>query len=228
MDSLSNWIKSLKSSYPNPNNWSDYRELIKSDVFRFSRLWLCEGIPYAFRDNAAVYELARENFGKKLGEHPKNISMTGSGRIGYSLSSKKFGNIYDPQTSDVDLFLVSEKWFLKIKEDAELFISRVCAGIAESKNEFEEKTWKNNVIVLEKNIPKGFVNQHFIPKRERYDSARTCYIACEAFRRTFISQGINNSPKKVTVRVYRSWENVERQIGGSLLYALKENKYNII
>jgi len=66
----------------------------KCDLFRFARLWLFEGIPFAFRSCPAIYQLARERFAKELHVEPGQVTMTGSGRLGYSLAPKKFGTEY--------------------------------------------------------------------------------------------------------------------------------------
>ncbi|WP_416369528.1 hypothetical protein [Tritonibacter mobilis] len=218
----------MTSSYPDPTLWKDQESPAKRDVFRFTRLWLCEGIPYAFRNDAAAYELARENFGKVLGEHPRNVSMTGSGRLGYSLAGAKFGAPYDPNNSDVDLFLVSDTWFEKIQKDAELFISRFSAGLAVPRNESEEKFWPENVKRLEQGMKRGHVNQHYIPNVSRYQAARSCYKACRAFQATLGSQMGTAEPKKVSVRIYQDWDCAESQIGGSLLFALKQTGHEVI
>ncbi|WP_415220843.1 hypothetical protein [Pseudophaeobacter arcticus] len=224
---LSNWIRGMSSSYPDPTSWKDQGDFAKKDVFRFTRLWLCEGIPYAFRNNAAAYELARENFGKVLGEHPRNVSMTGSGRLGFSLAGTKFGAAYNPDKSDVDLFLVSDTWFEKMTEDAELFIARLSRGLAVPRNEFEKKYWPENAQRLKQGIIRGHVNQHYIPNVERYKATRSCYKACRAFQATLGGEEGTAEPKKVSVRIYQNWARAESQIGGSLLFALKQTGHDI-
>lgn len=228
MASLSKWIQGITSSYPDPSSWKDQGDLAKKDVFLFTRLWLCEGIPYAFQNNAALYELARGNFGSVLKVHPKNVSMTGSGRLGYSLAGNKFGAAYDSSKSDVDLFLVSKPWFEKMKQDSELFISRFSAGLAKPRNDNEAKFWPENVKRLKKGIDRGHVNQHYIPNTLMYPSAQSCYKACRAFQVTLHDQLGTAGPKRVSVRIYRDWACAESQIGGSLLYALGETGHKVI
>ena len=60
MTPLSDWAKSLRETYPDPNGWHSFGPLPKRDVFRFARLWLTEGIPFAFRDAPAIYEFVRD------------------------------------------------------------------------------------------------------------------------------------------------------------------------
>jgi hypothetical protein len=184
-------------------------------------------IPYAFRENPAVYELAREKFGGTLNEHPKNVSMTGSGRIGYSLAGTKFGSAYDPSKSDVDLFLVLDEWFENLKKDADLFIDRFSTGLAVPRNEFEKIYWPENVERLSKSMKRGHINQHYLPNTDRYEATRACYKACDAFRRTLRSHLGDAAPQKVSVRVYRNWSCAESQIGGSLLSSLKITGHHI-
>ena len=51
-----------------------------------ARLWLSEGIPYAFKESPILYDEIRSWLAIKLDIDPKEISMTGSGRIGQSLA----------------------------------------------------------------------------------------------------------------------------------------------
>ena len=56
-----------------------------------ARLWVSEGIPFAFRECPALYEVARAWLAEQLGLDSREISLRGSGRLGYSLSPKKMG-----------------------------------------------------------------------------------------------------------------------------------------
>ena len=80
------------------------------------QLWMTEGIPYAFRHCPAVYASMRAWLARRLDIHPKEISMTGSGRLGESWVPNQLGTPFG-RGSDLDLFLVSPDFFARIKED---------------------------------------------------------------------------------------------------------------
>lgn len=81
-----------------------------------ARLWLSEGIPYAFKDCPGVYEEMRSWTGSRLSINPKEISISGSARLGQSLAPQKLGKKFD-EKSDLDIFIVSHDLFERLKED---------------------------------------------------------------------------------------------------------------
>ncbi len=227
MTRSSEWFAQLKTAYPDPADWKTKGQIRKRDVFRFARLWMTEGIPYAFVDKPAVYELAREAFADRLHVHPKEVSISGSGRLGFSLASTKFGKPYVSARSDFDLFLVSAAWFSKLKSDAELFVARFSSGLAAPRNEPERTFWEDNVVRIPDHISRGFVNQAYVPSFDRYPNAQACYAACISFQRIVSAELSAELVRRVSVRVYRDWEAVESQIGGSLVYALRETGHDL-
>ena len=64
----------------------------------------------------AVYASMRAWLACELDVHPKEISMTGSGRLGESWVPNQLGIPFGPQ-SDLDLFLVSSDFFARVEED---------------------------------------------------------------------------------------------------------------
>jgi hypothetical protein len=86
-----------------------------------ARLWLTEGIPFAFQGTPSVYEEIRGWLSHRLNVHPKEITLVGSARIGYSLAAppdlgKPFG-----KHSDLDLCVVSADLFRRFVEAVEQF-----------------------------------------------------------------------------------------------------------
>lgn len=229
MTKSSNWLLNIATSYPNPNLWRSYADLSKDDAFRFVRLWVFEGIPFAFSTSPAVYQLAREAFASILGDQARNVSMTGSGRIGFSLASHKFGEPFNQDLSDIDLFLVSESCFSDLRKEAELFVARFNAGLALARNPTEKSYWIENSQNLPRTLAKGFVDQKKIPNvRDRYPRTHCCYMACNKFSQTVsILNNLEKSPR-VSVRIYKDWQCAEAQIGGSLLRALRETGHSLL
>jgi len=227
MTSLSDWILSMNGSYPDPLKWKAQGIVKKCDLFRFARLWLFEGIPFAFSACPAIYQLARERFAKELHVEPRQVSMTGSGRLGYSLAPKKFGTEYRAGKSDVDLFVVSNAAFDKLVEDAELFVARFSSGLAIPSNRSERRDWPQNAKYLPTNICNGFVDQRLIPSKKRYSFASSCYDACFSFRFTLQQRFGAEAPEKATVRIYRDWSCAERQVVRNLTRSLLKKGHKV-
>ena len=138
MTSISDWGRNIRDQYQNPATWPRYQPSQKSDMFRFAQLWLTEGIPFSFRDYPMVFEYGRERLGKRLGVESKNISLTGSARLGFSMNPKKFGEPYVDGNSDLDLFVVSQTWFDNLVRDFQLFASRYRSGLEPPLNPNED------------------------------------------------------------------------------------------
>lgn len=220
---ISEWGKSLTHTYPTPEQMPHYSDDIKRDIFRFTKLWLTEGIPYAFQNNPIAFEYARETLATALDENTKNISLTGSARIGFSMAPNRFGVAFNPNESDLDLFLVSEPWFRRLSEDFSTWHARYNADLAKPQNQLEAFFWRSNADELPKHIKdKGFVDAWRIPNYERYKCVRQVASATELFRTRLNSVlPINITFKKVTLRVYEDWDRAISQIGGSLLSSIR-------
>lgn len=94
-----------------------------------ARLWLSEGIPFAFKDAPALYESVRAWLGVRLDVDPKEIHLTGSARIGQSLAPRKIGTSFGSH-SDLDLFVVSQALFDRIKTDFNSWSFQFEGGLA--------------------------------------------------------------------------------------------------
>ena len=54
----------------------------------FCRLWVYEGVPAVFLEAPMLYQAILGWLGKMLGEDPKNFTLLGAGRFGYSLEPR--------------------------------------------------------------------------------------------------------------------------------------------
>ena len=82
-----------------------------------ARLWISEGIPFAFKNCPGLYEELRNSLARRLELDAKQISVAGSGRLGYSLAPDRWGEPYEEVASDLDLFTVSEGLFRRLCEE---------------------------------------------------------------------------------------------------------------
>jgi hypothetical protein len=79
-----------------------HREIVEQQIFA--------GIPFAFRDAPADFDLLRNELAAGLKLDESNITVIGSGRTGFSLDPDKFGAPYGPH-SDLDVAVVSNVLF---------------------------------------------------------------------------------------------------------------------
>ena len=104
-------LRKLLAPYPSPE---EFREAL-GDVSKRSRehvvrLWLTEGTPFAFHNCPALYEEMRRWLGIRLEVCPKEITVVGSARIGFSLvKGQDFGRPFD-KNSDLDLQLYTANY----------------------------------------------------------------------------------------------------------------------
>ena len=133
-----------------------------------ARLWVSEGIPFAFRDCPALYEEARTWLAMGLELDPKEISMGGSGRLGYSLAPKRWGEAYRLRSSDLDFFAVSERLFEGLRRDflhwSDDYDNRAVLPVSER----EGRYWAANRRETPRSIESGFLNSWRVPNRPSY------------------------------------------------------------
>lgn len=110
-----------------------------------ARLWLSEGIPFAFRNCPAIYESVRSWLSTRLDVHAKEINLTGSARLGSSIAPGKIGKPFD-DASDLDLFIVSEVLFGRLKEDFLRWSFDLESGAAKPRNDREAGFWADNSV----------------------------------------------------------------------------------
>lgn len=209
-------LKDLKTTYPDAkeiqsiskNGGEPAREAI-------IRLWLSEGIPFAFKECPVIYESLRSWISLRLNIDPKDISMTGSGRIGQSLSPNKIGKVFDNE-SDLDLFIISDNLFDRLKKDFNTWSFDYESGILVHSNERENGFWKDNYTRGAKNLSKGFLDTKLIPNLEKYETAKniaqTMWLAKEKLSITPLAPKVSS----ISVRCYNSWNDFVRQVSLSL------------
>ncbi len=179
-----------------------------------ARLWLSEGIPFAFRAKPAVYDAMRSWLARRLGISPKEITMVGSARLGQSLDPNQLGKEFS-SNSDLDLTIVSPELFQRIATEFSIWKQDFENGLVKP-NRHEEKYWRDNADSGPKKITRGFLDANMIPHRDAYVLSRQIGDAMWRVRERL--KATPNAPKirKADVRVYRNWEDFTRQVVLSL------------
>ncbi|MBI4844683.1 MAG: hypothetical protein HY809_10270 [Nitrospirae bacterium] len=186
-----------------------------------SRLWLSEGIPFAFREMPALYEVLRDWISKRLSIHAKEITLIGSGRQGSSISPPpKTGKPFDME-SDLDWTIVSESLFYNCEKEFNTWADDYKNDTIHPRHPSEKGFWDENLISCTNTIQRGFIDPHKIPTWDRYPLsqliAQTMWMIkgkCE------VTEG---SPKfrKSTVRVYRDWHGFIGQLSINLRHVAR-------
>lgn len=120
-----------------------------------------------FSECPAVFEVLRGWLATRLDVDPKEISLTGSARIGSSISPGKQGKRFSP-TSDLDLFVVSEKLFGQLREEFNKWTYEFDGGLIQASNPREHAFWKDNAARGSGLLARWFIDQKMIPNRPNY------------------------------------------------------------
>ena len=215
------------SSLPNPFPSADQLRSALSNGKRwereiFVRLWLSEGVPFSFRNSPALFENLRGWLGNRLSVHPKEITLIGSGRIGYSLASgDQYGREFS-ETSDLDFSIVSSSLFHLLVQSFYQYADDYESGRVTPTTNRQVELWPENISVCRKNIQRGFLDNNKIPSLRSYPVVRNINYAM-----WYLEKRLRETPeaprvKHASVRVYRCWRSFVDQVSLNLLRALDD------
>ena len=180
-----------------------------------ARLWLSEGIPFAFRECPAVYEAVRSWLSAIMGVNAKEIGIVGSARLGASLDPNKLGRSFS-DSSDLDMFIVSKSLFEKLREEFCQWSLAFENGEATARSPTEERNWRENNKLGPRQIARGFLDQWMIPNFDQYPItmkiSHRMWLLVEKLKRTPSAP----RPKSASVRCYVSWDSFVRQVSLNL------------
>lgn len=206
------------------------RSRMRSDLEVIASLWLTEGIPHAFAEHPVLYEHIRRALGSRLDVAPKNISITGSRRTGYSMDPSKWG-VPSAPASDFDLFVVDPALFKAVAEEFGRWSEDFRAGKCVPTREAEKEWWPANADEGPANIARGFLAPLMrTPLRPEYPTGLRISAALTATtsecRRLAAQLGAGDifaatprgkSPLKI--RVYEDWRRAIDGVTSSLAAA---------
>ena len=124
-DAANGKLASLTGTYPAARAVLDAASEGGRQRSVLARLWISEGIPFAFKDSPSQYEKFRTTLATRLNIDAKEISIVGSGRLGYSMKpGGEWGRKYNQVHSDLDWFAVSQCLFHRFCVTARATIER--------------------------------------------------------------------------------------------------------
>lgn len=186
-----------------------------------ARLWLTEGLPSAFVPSPAAYEDLRGWLGSRLGVHPKEVTVIGSARIGYSLAPPPyFGRPFSPR-SDLDLSIVSGDLFQRVSLAFSNFVVDYRGGVVTPRNQSERGHWDENLAFGERNIPRGFFDPNKVPNFDRYPVVQKINQSMWALVKRLEVTPDAPQVRRASTRVYRDWKSFIEKVSFNLKAALR-------
>jgi hypothetical protein len=184
--------------------------------YAICRLWLSEGIPFAFKARPAVYEALRIWLARRLDVQAKEVTIVGSGRQGFSLSpDQNAGRPFGSQ-SDLDMTTISVRLFERLRDAFGRWEQDYKQGIVQPRHEREKALWGENLRNCPGALERGFIDPQKIPTWSRYPEAQAIMDALWR-----VSEKLKVTPyapnvRKVSMRVYRDWDSFVRQMAINL------------
>ena len=216
---MAGWSDHINDSYPKASVF-DYSPIETPELLRFAQIIMTEGVPYACSQFPLAYEFARERSAWALNLDPKQVSLVGSARIGYSLSPSAFGQPFDESTSDLDLFAVDSDLFDHLRRDFEWFLKRWDEG-SFTPTESEKVYWESSKKYDPKNVEEGFLDPHHIPLKKGFETADRLSYAALRFHKNLAAQAGRQIGSKAKMRVYQDWPSAIKRIKYNIRSALK-------
>jgi len=213
----------LPIPFPNPD---ELRTALSGGTRRgreiFVRLWLTEGTPSAFRECPAIYEDVRGWLSSRLKIHPKEITVIGSARIGYSLAPPpEFGKPFGKH-SDLDLSVISVELFESLVSAFATFADDYSQRAVAPRNDRERKLWEANLEFGDRNIDRGFFDASKLPNLDRYAVSQRINQAMWALLKKLEATAGAPNIRRASTRVYRDWQCFIEQASLNLRAALPE------
>lgn len=170
------------------------------------RVWVMQGIPYAFAPSPMLYEALREWLAPRLGVAPLDIALIGSARTGYSWAPEpQFSKAFSGR-SDLDLAVISSDLFGRVRSAFLQWQDDCDLGKVLPDNRYQEASLTG----LPKNLARGFIDPNKVPIR--YQEIRKVQEAM-----FFLTRKLGSTPgappiSKASIRVYETREAFERQL----------------
>ncbi len=214
-------LQKLLGPFPSPE---DFRAALL-DVSQRSRehvvrLWLTEGIPFAFRENPGTYEELRRWLGIRLNVCPKEITVVGSARIGFSMAGGvNFGRPFG-ETSDLDVAIVSQRLFAAVVDTFSNWKRDYSTGAIKPQNVKQENLWPENLKFAERNLPLGFFDVNKLPALDRYPLVQNIQNTMWVLHEKLKVTAKVPLPRRASVRIYATWRDLVVRVSFNIRTAL--------
>ena len=213
-DATGGKLAGLTGTYPDAKDVLDAASEGKRQRSVLARLWISEGIPFAFKDSPSQYEKFRTILATRLKIDAKEISIQGSGRLGYSMKpGREWGRQYNRVHSDLDWFAVSQCLFHRFCKDFESWRDDYQDGKIQPMERESGDRWDNNRDEVPENIKNGLIDSWRVPNRKEYVTFSSTNSCLGYLRRILIpdEEELQKS-KRWSLRCFRDWKAFDRQM----------------
>ena len=149
---ISKGVTDPQVTYAEFNN--NLQNIDDDSLIMYVRAYIQERTPAAFASNPMLWEAIREWFAKRLTVHPREIGLSGSAQSGFSLNKSKQGNPFNPKSSDLDFFVVSQCYLSRIDNEIKKFMTRYTDNSSK---------YKDQALTVERHLNKGYIDLIQIP-----------------------------------------------------------------
>jgi hypothetical protein len=198
----------------------------------FCRSFLTEGTPEIFKDFPMLYEAMRDWIADRLSSgddglrvEPKEITLFGSARLGYSLTPHpKFGQPFAPGKSDLNIAVISFPLFDALCNEFVTWRRDFESEAVSPSTATEQALWPENILVLGSKISRGFVDPINIPCRRRYVLVRRLKSTMDDLTSQLAIAAGAPKVRRCSIRVFRDWRSCISQMCLNLNRAVPRNE----
>lgn len=226
MKQPSEWSKKVTGHYPiaafkaleskcRPEN---------EDLYAFVRTHILEGIPHAFTKCPLAYDKIRYFIASELKLHHNDISLTGSAKLGFSLAPDKWLQEYLPESSDLDIFVISETLFSNLSSDYNKWKEDYEHSNISPHTEREKQIWDDNIRTTARTIRAGFINPRLISTSYTWSSRceNVCVKLPTITNNHLAAFGISLTRKRGSLRIYKDRISAINRIYFNITHAISE------
>lgn len=209
---ISNESMSICSIYTSSDQFKIcYERLIGFEQKSLISHIIVNNTPFVFKDIPLLYEQIIQYMSALLNIEAESIKLIGSAKTGFSVTPPpNYGKLFSKK-SDLDFAIINEIVFNKLcKEYSDWEAAYSCKKISPKTN-YEKECWDNNIVLLKKNIDRGFIDTYKIPNREMCSVTKSINNAMYLIPLK-LNEYYNIKVSKASVRVYKSHDLFWKQL----------------
>lgn len=209
---MSNEGMSIDSVYVSPEKFkTSYGKLAGAELKSLISHVIVNNTPFIFKNVPLLYGQIVQYLSDLLNIGPESIKIIGSAKTGFSVSPPPgYGKLFS-EKSDLDFTIINEDVFSELGEEYVEWKNAYTGGIISPRTDYERKCWDDNIMLLEKNISRGFIDTYKIPNREMCPMTKTINNAMYLIPYK-LDEYYKIKISKASVRVYKSYDLFWRQL----------------
>jgi hypothetical protein len=204
--------KLLLTTYPGSDQLKGvFKNASENERYGIIRLWITEGIPFAFKDAPILYEEIRQFIANGIKVHPKEVTLVGSSRIGYSLKPDVWGRIYT-SASDLDFTIISNDLYTRLVKDFQKWVGDIESRKLLPRNSYQLKSWLGSIETINNNVSKGYIYSKNLFPHNNYPTVSQSFYTMGKLKEKILLTPDCPQIKDLSIRIYSSWNSCIRQV----------------